>query len=483
MNSLNLSVLAVPPTADYPEKVLQFGTGVLLRGLPDYFIDVANEQGLFQGRVLVVKSTSGDLGPFESQNCLYTLVVQGREKGAEVRQSRVVRAISRVLSAETQWARVLESAQNPYLQTVISNTTEVGICWQEESIFAHPPASFPGKLTAWLYARYEYFGQTGPDTVVIPTELIVDNGRQLRELVFRMAQHNDLGTAFLLWLEQKVCFCNSLVDRIVTGYPDEATARAWFEQLGYSDQLLTLTEPYRLWAIEAEQKTADILTFAQSETQVVITSDIRYYRERKLRLLNGGHTIAVCRGFLRGLNTVQECMQEEEMANFFSSVLLKEISPTLETIPTDDLDLYAHEILERFRNPFLAHQLLDITLQCTSKMRLRNVPTFKRYFEKYGHIPALMAEGFAYYLFFMKAEKVENGHCFGKRGISYYPIRDEAAPYFATMWQRVKSNGLSELTQFVKEISQNERLWGEDLSQMKDWVETVSQHLTHLLRS
>jgi tagaturonate reductase len=228
-----------------PEKVLQFGTGVLLRGLPDYLIDQANHQGIFNGRIVVVKSTdAGDAGVFDRQDNLYTLCVRGIKNGQAVSENILCTAISRVLSANQQWQDVLDYASNPDLSVVISNTTEVGIQLVREDIRQMPPASFPGKLLAFLLARYRAFhGDPTKGLVIVPTELVLNNGTELESIVLELAHLNSLEYGFLEWLETSCTFCNSLVDRIVPGKPGSTMAAELEDELGYTDDLLTVTEP------------------------------------------------------------------------------------------------------------------------------------------------------------------------------------------------------------------------------------------------
>ena len=258
VKNISPEIVEVPDETmfDLPEKVLQFGTGVLLRGLPDYFINKANKQGLFNGRIVVVKSTTkGNSSPFEKQDGLYTLCIRGVQNGEKVEENIINASISRVLCADKDWEQILECAHNQNMQIIISNTTEVGIQLIHDDVRRHPPVSFPGKLLAFLYERYHAFnGSVQSGMVIIPTELIVDNGKALEAIVLELAHLNGLEEAFIEWLECCNHFCNSLVDRIVTGKPDEEIHIRLQSELGYKDELLIMSEAYRLWAIEGDEK-------------------------------------------------------------------------------------------------------------------------------------------------------------------------------------------------------------------------------------
>ncbi|RYY14320.1 MAG: altronate oxidoreductase, partial [Cytophagaceae bacterium] len=265
--------LPAPALFHLPEKVLQFGTGVLLRGLPDFLIDQANRQGIFNGRVVVVKSTDGgDAAAFDRQDNLYTVCVRGVDDGQTISEDVVCASISRVLSAKSQWAQVLQVATSPDLAVVLSNTTEVGIVLDEnEDLGATPPRSFPGKLLAVLHARYQAFGGAADKgLVIIPTELIPDNGTKLRGILHELAGRAALGPDFVSWLDKANTICNSLVDRIVPGKPAAAAYATLTQELGYEDELLTMSEVYLLWAIEGDERVRDVLSFQQVHPGVVV---------------------------------------------------------------------------------------------------------------------------------------------------------------------------------------------------------------------
>ncbi len=257
--------MAGPVFVTTARKVVQFGTGVLLRGLPDYFIDKANKQGLFNGRVVVVKSTDkGGTDAFDTQNGLYTLLERGYVLGEKKEKIIVNAAISRVLSAAHQWEEVLQCAENPEIQIVISNTTEVGITLLTADATAALPVSFPGKLLAFLLRRYHHFkGADDAGMVIVPTELITDNGAKLKAIVTELARLSGAEDAFIDWLHRANDFCNSLVDRIVPGKPSKADQERVENDLGYQDELMIMSETYRLWAIETDrERSKQVLSFA-----------------------------------------------------------------------------------------------------------------------------------------------------------------------------------------------------------------------------
>ena len=472
--------VAWPPAnlLDLPEKVLQFGTGVLLRGLPDFMIDQANRQGVFNGRVVVVKSTDGgDASAFERQNGLYTVCVRGVADGQPVEENVVCASISRVLSAKSQWAEVLKFAASPALQVVISNTTEVGIQLVNEDIHLTPPQSFPGKLLAVLYTRFQAFrGDGSCGLVIVPTELIADNGRKLEAIVLELAHRNDLGSEFIDWLETANCFCNTLVDRIVPGRPDAATYEQLQAELGYRDELLTVAEAYALWAIEGDERVREVLSFHRAAPGVVIRPDITLFRELKLRLLNGTHTLSFALAHLLGCATVREALENDELARFIHHLMLADLLPGIPYAVDEKAgQRFGMQVLDRFRNPYLEHRWLAIAVQGTLKMQLRNVPTLLHHYQQQPAVPQYMALGFAAYLLFMRNTASAPGVGVGEANGVPYAIQDERAGYFAELWARLSPEELTTA------VLRNTALWGHDLARLPGFADCVGHYLSQLL--
>ncbi|HEX8316130.1 MAG TPA: tagaturonate reductase [Flavisolibacter sp.] len=482
LRNINSERVVIPEDElfELPEKVLQFGTGVLLRGLPDYFIDKANRQGIFNGRIVVVKSTSqGDTSAFDKQDGLYTVCVRGLQNGKKVEENIINSSISRVLTATEEWSQILECAHNAAMQIIISNTTEVGIQLVQEDIRQHPPKSFPGKLLAFLYERFKAFGGSEHSgMVIVPTELIPENGTKLQAIVLELAHLNSLEDEFIEWLECCNHFCNSLVDRIVPGKPDISTQASLENSLGYSDGLLTVSEVYRLWAIEGDEHIKSVLSFAQADEGVVIEPDIDIYRELKLRMLNGTHTLSCGLAFLAGFETVKVAMDDEAISTFVANVMQDEIAPN---IPYNvDLSVahdFGYKVLDRFRNPHIQHQWINITLNYSSKMKMRCVPVLQKYYESADAAPDLFSLGFAAYIYFMKAATVRDGKYYGDFNGASYLIQDDRAEVFYKRWA-----GLS-ITALVKEVLQDAAYWGTDLGSLPGFTEAVTDKLNSLINS
>ena len=467
------------PTAvsfDLPEKVLQFGTGVLLRGLPDYFFDKANKQGLLNGRILVVKSTStGRTDAFQQQDNLYTLCTKGIEKGKEVVQYTINNAISRVLSAHEDWPTILCAAHNTGLKIIVSNTTEVGITLSDDKISDNPPPSFPGKLLAFLHERFTYTdGDLDAGFVILPTELISDNATKLKEIVLQLSRQNNLGTDFENWLTSANDFCNTLVDRIVPGSLPEEEKLKTEALLGYQDDLMIMAEPFRLWAIETDSaRVKNILNFAQVDRGIVLTPSIAKFKEIKLRLLNGTHTLSCAIALLSGFHTVKEAMTDQVFQGFVSDLMEKEIGPAItgQDIKKEEANDFSNNVIDRFSNPFLDHKWESIALNYTSKMNMRNIALLEQWYRKNSTVPTHFALGFAAYIKLMDTE-VSNGRHVRLIGAQQVALQDEFAPTLKQYWENTET--------VVHHILRDQSLWGTDLTQYTGFEACVTKYLNEI---
>jgi tagaturonate reductase len=458
-----------PALLALPEKAVQFGTGAFLRGFVEYFLDEANRRGCFGGRIVAVGSTgSGRDQLLNRQDGLFTLSVQGMVDGVPRQERRIIASLSRCISAHTNWPDVLECARNPDLELIFSNTTEVGIELDESDAAAlDPPRSFPGKLTRFLYERARTFDFAPTrGAVVLPCELIEDNGDRLRAIVLTLAEQWKLEAAFAHWLRESVTFCNTLVDRIVS-------AGALIEEdvdSGYRDDLLTTCEPYRLFVIQGDASLQKRLRFTDADAGILVTPHIEAYRERKVGLLNATHTIMVPLALLCGFETVADATQDVHVGAFVRRTMLDEIAPGLD-VP--DAEGFAREVLDRFANPFVRHALFDITLQGTMKMRVRVVPSLLRYAQRTGRAPSSHAFGFAAYLLFMRGDLQD-----GRRTAGLAVPQDDQGARVSALWRSLAGDHSPDrISALVAAVCADESLWGTDLGLIPGFVDSVAQHL------
>jgi len=452
----------------FPERILQFGTGAFLRGFTNVYFDRAIRACRFRGRIVVVGSTrSGRSAQFNAQEGLYTVCVQGMHDGEVVDRCSVVGSVSRAIDATAHWQNVLEVARSPQIEFVVSNTTEVGIRLDpDDRRDLDPPNTFPGKLTALLQERAEalaYHPERG--LTILCCELIEDNAQTLRSIVLELIERWSLGTALTDWVGTHNRFCNTLVDRIVPGRPDASKMRELEARLGYADELLVQAEPYSFWAIEGSDALRERLPFAGGEAGVVVTPDISAYRTRKVRLLNGAHTAMVPVALLCGLDTVQEAMNDRMISAYVHRILFQEIVPTLEAPGAED---FAREVIDRFANPFVRHELLSIALQQSMKMNVRVVPSIEAYARRTGRLPEGLTLGFTAFL-----HLVTGGGRAGGAGPTDLSA-DDLADVVRSHW---RSSGPARLDAFVRAVCADRTLWHVPLDDLPGFVLAVSSEL------
>ncbi|MEO6526319.1 MAG: tagaturonate reductase [Gemmatimonadaceae bacterium] len=454
-----------------PERAVQFGTGALLRGLVDALLDDANRQARFGGRVVMIGSTgSGRDRALNDQSGLFTLVVQGLVNGESKREFRVVSSVSRALSATSEWNEVLRCAENPDLELIFSNTTEIGIVLDETDAAGGgadvPPRSFPGKLTAFLLHRARSCAfDVARAPVVIPTELIEGNGDKLRDIVATLAARWSVEPAFAPWLAA-VRFCNTLVDRIVPGAPNAAYAAELEQLLPYTDGMITVCEPYRLFAIEGDDALRQRLRFPVTDEGVIVAESITPYRLRKVRLLNGAHTSFVSLAILAGCTTVREAVEHPALGEFLRYVLMKEIVPSVD-VP--GAEAFAREVIDRFANPFLHHLLWDITLQGTTKFKVRVVPSILDFARRTGEAPRALALGLAGFLAFQDGSLQAK-----RRAVGELVPADAAGDALQARWHAVADTP-DAIGAFVRSVCADEALWGADLTTVPGFASLVTE--------
>lgn len=461
---------------DAPEKMLQFGEGNFLRAFVDYFFDVANEKCGFNSKIVLCQPIAPGLSKIiNEQEGLYTLYLRGFENGQKVNDKRIISAVSRCINPYEDFNALLECAKNPDLRYLSSNTTEAGIVYDDSCKFEDaPPASFPAKLTRFMYERFTHFGnEKGKGFVILSCELIDNNGQELKKCVQKYIAQWNLGEAFAKWVEEENLFCSTLVDRIVTGYP-RSEAAALNEENGYEDNLIDTGEVFGFWVIEGPQWLKEELPFEKAGLPVLVTDDHTPYKKRKVRILNGAHTSMVLAAYLAGQDIVRNCMQDEVIKGFMDSTVYNEIIPTL-TLPADELNSFAKAVGERFNNPFIDHALLSISLNSTSKWRARCMPSFKGYIEKMGKLPAGLTLSLAALIAFYSSQiqsLTDEGLVCRRPAGNEYIVKDDR--FVLEFYYAHKDDSAEQL---AKAVLENEAFWGEDLTKIDGLAQTVTEML------
>ncbi|OXS59900.1 altronate oxidoreductase [Cohnella sp. CIP 111063] len=469
-----------PNQNDAPVTVLQIGEGNFLRGFFDWMVHESRKQGLFRGGVAVTQprpSGKPKIDALNGQDRLYTLVIRGLDNGEPVERREIVSVFAEAFDPYGEWERMIGLAVSPDLRFVVSNTTEAGIVYRPEALTeGEPIVSFPGKIAYLLYRRYLAFdGAADRGLLFLPCELLERNGDALQESVLKYAADWGLPEAFREWVTTANRFLNSLVDRIVAGYPDQEQAEAWFTEWGYRDDLLCVAEPYHLWAIEGEPELDELLPFASAGLNVVWTDSLEPYRERKVRILNGAHTLMTPLGILSGVEHVRELMEHETLGAFVKSTVRDEIIPSL-PYPQEEMEAYANEVFDRYLNPFVRHRLYDIAMNSVSKFKVRLLPSLEHYARKGERIPDGLAKGLAALLRYYRVKKEGTEY----RGTAFdgrsYAVRDdaEALETLAAAWGEAERTGESP-EETARRLLASEKLWGQDLSQWPGLAAQVAQ--------
>lgn len=384
------------------ETIIQFGEGNFLRAFVDYFIDDLNKKGLFDGKVVVVQPlANGMVHMLEAQGCKYNLFLRGMENGGKVDRQVEVHSISRCVNPYEDFDGYLALADNPDIRFVISNTTEAGIEYiGTEKREDRPAKSFPAKLTQLLARRYE---KGLPGLIFLPCELIDNNAVYLKEYILRYAELWGLGEGFARWINDENSFCNTLVDRITTGYPRD-TIKEFQARCAFEDNLVDTAEIFYLWVIEGDHE--DELPLKKAGLNVVWTDNVKPYKKRKVRILNGGHTSLVPGALLYGLVTVGECLEEKTVSAYLRHNLFEEIVPTLGSSEVDVQ--FAKDVMERFANPFVKHRLDSIVLNSVAKFETRVLPTILEHKEKFGVWPQGLVMSLAALIAFYRTDQVRD---------------------------------------------------------------------------
>ena len=473
MKTLNKKMAAV---RQRPLRLLQFGEGNFLRAFVDYMIDIANEQGKFDGDIVLVKPIEfGSLDRFREQESQYTVQLRGIVDGEPKKISRVVTSVTDVVDAYEEYDRYAAFAKLDSLRFIVSNTTEAGIVYDDtDRLELNPPKTYPGKLTKFLYERYQHFqGDVTKGLVMLPVELIDDNGIHLKDCVQKLAALWQLEEGFAAWLEEACVFTSTLVDRIVTGYPKDEAAQLC-EEFGYQDNLIVTGEPFALWVIESAKDISGEFPLPDAGLPVIFTDNQKPYKQRKVRILNGAHTSFVLASYLCGNDIVLESMQDELILHFMKQTIFDEVIPTL-TLPKEELEEFAQAVITRFHNPYVKHALLAISLNSVSKWRARCMPSFLGYLEQFGKLPKHLTFSLAALLAFYTGSEIRDKALIGHRDGAEYQILDDAAvlAFFAQHSQ-------DDTEAYVHAALANTDFWGQDLSALDGVEQAVAADLKEI---
>ena len=463
---------------NYPEKVLQFGEGNFLRAFVDWMIDKANRDGIYQGSIVLCQPIAQGLKDMiNAQDGVYTLAMRGAENGQPVEKIEVITSVSRCINPYENYEDLMELARSADLEVVVSNTTEAGIAYHTgDQPTDRPPVSFPAKVTAFLYERYKAFhGDPEKGLLFLPVELIDNNGAELKRIVLQYAQEWELGQEFTDWVNTANAFTSTLVDRIVTGYPRDEVS--YFEEkLGYKDNIIDTSELFNLWVIEGDEKWADKLPVHKTDANVIWTDDVKPYKKRKVRILNGAHTSTVLAAYLAGFDIVGDFMKDDTVRTFMNNVIYQEVIPTLD-LPKEELESFAAAVNDRFANPYIKHKLLDIALNSCSKFNARCLPSLLGYVEEKGVLPKCLTFSLAAFIKFYQGEWKDGVYTGTRKDGTQYPLRDDESVirFFADAWSENDAEGTAEA------VLSNKDFWsGKDLTEVPGLKDAVAGYLKEM---
>ncbi|MFE6073155.1 tagaturonate reductase [Paenibacillus sp. NPDC057886] len=454
-----------------PVKVLQIGEGNFLRGFADWMLHESARQGKFHGSVAVTQPRPGGKAKLEQirdQDGLYTMITRGLSQGKAVERTEMISIFSQCINPYEEWQDFLKLAELPSLEFVISNTTESGLKYTyAEYTQGEPVQSFPGKLTVFLHQRYLRFdGDPSRGLIHLPCELLEGNGDVLRSCVLRHSADFGYSEGFVSWIENHNLFLNNLVDRIVTGAPTKEEADSLTNRWGYEDQLVNTAEPYHFWAIQADEALDKKLPLKQAGLNVHWVKDLEPFQLRKVRILNGAHTLMSSLGILQGKEHVRETMEDPQFGSWIREAVHQEIVPALD-MPDHNLDQYAAEVFERFLNPYINHKLQDIALNTVGKFKVRVLPTLLAFEQNQGTWPARLVKGFAGLLCLYRPVSTPDGYMGQRLNGESVLLRDDVdvLAALAKHWDGYDplKREKQQLDQSIAAVLSDVSIWGENL--------------------
>lgn len=459
----------IPSVINYQVKILQFGEGNFLRCFVDWMVDIMNKKGLFQGSVVIVQPIKeGKVDLLNRQNGKYNVFLRGIKNNKLSSERYLIESVTEGINPYDDYERLLKVVENPDIRFIISNTTEAGIVFNPEDSFdLQPPLSFPGKLTAVLYHRFKYFNESNDKGFILfPCELIDFNGQKLKEIVLKLSEIWKLGDEFKNWVNQANYFCNTLVDRIVPGFPVKR-AEDITKEIGYEDKLIVDGEPFHLWVIEAPNWIESEFPAKKAGLNVLFVDNLVPFRDRKVRILNGSHTIMTPVSYLLGIETVKEAVEHPLTGNFIRETIYEEIIPNID-LSREELVEFAENTLQRFKNPFIEHYFLKISVNSISKFTTRVLPTLIKLYDRTQKLPERIVFSFACLILFYRAQ------CNGQS----FELKDDenVISFFKVNWERV-DNGIISLNELIKLTLENTGFWQQDLTRIHGLESKISEYI------
>lgn len=453
-----------------PVKILQFGEGNFLRAFVDWILQDLNDKGVINANVAVVQPMPmGRVADLEKQDGLYTLCLDGIDKGEQVQSRQIIDVIGDFINPFEQYEKFLDYGRNEELEIVISNTTEAGIALDpSDTDLTKCPKSFPGKMLALLKARYDKFnGDMNKGLAIIPCELIDHNGDELKRILVELAKINKMDDKFIDWMTTANHYTSTLVDRIVPGYPRDNAAEIC-EKMGFQDNNIVKGEIFHLWVLQKEPFIQSKLPADKSGLNVIFADDITPYKQRKVKILNGSHTAMVPVAYLSGIDTVRESVSDPDVGKFVQGLVNDEIKPTID-LPKDQMDAFANSVIERFMNPFIRHELMSIALNSTTKFKTRLLQTYSDYRAKFGKSPKHILFSFASLCVFYK----------GKRGDEDIKLQDDQK--YLDFWKQLWTK--TDYTDIAKTALCQNDIWEQDLSADDDNVAVVAGYIKNIVEN
>jgi tagaturonate reductase len=459
----------VPSAAQYPSRILQFGEGNFLRAFVDWIIQKMNNEINFNAGIDVVQPLpNGMVDLLNKQDGLYHVYLKGIKDGKPVKEFEFIDCINKGINPYTDFDAYKTAILNPELRFVVSNTTEAGISWDEnDKLDMQPQNSFPGKVTALLYERFKAFeGAKDKGLIFFTCELIDRNGDILKKFVLQHAKNWNLGNEFINWIETACAFCNTLVDRIVPGFPKDDIKQIQAE-LGYEDNLVVVGEYFHLWVIEGPEWVAKEFPADKAGLEVKFVKDMTRFREQKVAVLNGCHTGSYAVSYLYGIETVREAYESLEVGNFMKEMVYEEVLPVLDGTK-QELTKFADKILERFSNPYIRHLWQSIALNAMSKWETRNLPSLLGFVEKHGMLPQKLVFSLAAMISYFKGEVEGNT----------YTVQDDQwiLDFYKEAWAACDGRPIS-IYELVEKVLNLEKVWKRNLNEVPNLTLTVSHYL------